>query len=141
MAARNLLTMTISLPHNTFEWRHNVAFSRQVIASIKAMPEVRDAAVIQGVPVRAGSFFTSFSVEGRPDTPVDRPSGRLRVVSPGYFGVMKIPVLSGRDYDEHDEGGEVGSLPFVIVNRTIATPETSSIFQKACIRNPRSRCL
>jgi putative ABC transport system permease protein len=116
----NLLTMTISLPNNKFEWRHNVVFSRQVIGSIEAMPEVRDAAVIQGVPMRAGSFFTSFSIEGRPDTPVDRPSGRLRVVSPGYFGVMKIPILSGRDYDEHDEVGEVGSLPSVIVNRTLA---------------------
>jgi predicted permease len=116
----NLLTMTISLPHNKFEWRHNVVFSRQVIGSVEAMPEVRDAAVIQGVPMRAGSFFTSFSIEGRPDTPVDRPSGRIRVVSPGYFGVMKIPILSGRDYDEHDEVGEVGSLPSVIVNRTLA---------------------
>src|SRR5262245_26737484 len=117
---RNLLTMTISLPNNKFAWRHNVVFSRQVIGSIKAMPEVRDAAVIQGVPMRAGSFFTSFSIEGRPDTPVDRPSGRIRVVSPGYFGVMKIPILAGRDYDDHDEVGEVGSLPSVIVNRTVA---------------------
>ena len=112
--------MTISLPNNKFEWRHNVVFSRQVIGSIEAMPGVRDAAVIQGVPMRAGSFFTSFSIEGRPDTPVDRPSGRLRVVSPGYFGVMNIPVLAGRDYDEHDEVGDVGSLPSVIVNRTLA---------------------
>ena len=33
---------------------------------------------------------------------------------------MKIPILSGRDYDEHDEVGEVGSLPSVIVSRTLA---------------------
>jgi predicted permease len=117
---QQLLTMTISLPNNKFEWRHNVVFSRQVIGSIEAMPGIRDAAVIQGVPMRAGSFLTSFSVEGRPDTPVDRPSGRLRVVSPGYFGVMRVPILAGRDYDEHDEVGEVGSLPSVIVNRTLA---------------------
>ena len=117
---QNLLTMTISLPNNKFEWRHNVVFSRQVIGSIEAMPEVREAAVIQGVPMHAGSFYGSFSIEGRPDTPVDRPSARLRVVSPGYFRVMKIPILAGRDYDEHDEVGEVGSLPSVIVNRTLA---------------------
>ncbi|HEY3052792.1 MAG TPA: ABC transporter permease, partial [Thermoanaerobaculia bacterium] len=118
--AQHLLTMTISLPNNKFEWRHNVVFSRQVIRSIKAMPEVRDAAVVQGVPMHAGGFNTSFSIEGRSDTPVNRPSGRIRVVSPGYFDVMKIPILSGRDYDEHDEVGEVGSLPSVIVNRTLA---------------------
>jgi putative ABC transport system permease protein len=117
---RNLLTMTISLPNNKFEWRHNVVFSRQAILSIEAMPGVRDAAVIGGVPMRAGSFFGSFSIEGRPDTPADRPSARLRVVSPGYFRLMKIPILSGRDYDEHDELGDVGSLPSVIVNRTLA---------------------
>jgi hypothetical protein len=33
---------------------------------------------------------------------------------------MKIPILSGRDYDEHDEVGPVGSLPSVIVNRSLA---------------------
>jgi putative ABC transport system permease protein len=116
----NLLTMTISLPNNKFEWRHNVAFSRDVMRSLRAMPEVRDAAVIQGVPMHAGSFYTSFSVEGRPMSPVDQPSARLRVVSPGYFRVMNIPLLSGRDYDERDEVGEIGSLPSVIVNRTLA---------------------
>jgi len=117
---RDLLTMTISLPNNKFEWRHNVVFSRQVIGSISAMPGVLDAAVIGGVPMRAGSFFSGFSIEGRPDTPADRPATRLRVVSPGYFRVMKIPILSGRVYDEHDEVGEVGSLPSVIVNRALA---------------------
>jgi putative ABC transport system permease protein len=117
---QNLLTMTISLPNNKFEWRHNVVFSRDVMRSLQAMPDVGDAAVIQGVPLHAGSFYTSFSVEGRPVLPVDQPSARLRVVSPGYFRVMKIPILSGRDYDERDEVGEVGSLPSVIVNRTLA---------------------
>jgi putative ABC transport system permease protein len=117
---RNLLTMTISLPNNKFEWRHNVVFSRQVIRSMEAMPEVRGAAVIQGVPMREGSFYGSFSVEGKPERPVNRPSARLRVVSPEYFRLMKIPILSGRGYDEHDEAGQVGSLPSVIVNRTLA---------------------
>lgn len=117
---QNLLTMSISLPGNKFEWRHNVVFSRQVMHSIEGIAGVRDVGVIEGLPMHPGGFFTTFSIEGRADTPVDRPSGRLRVVSPGYFRVMKIPVLAGRDYDEHDEVGEVGSLPAVIINRTVA---------------------
>ncbi len=116
----DLLTATISLPNNKFEWRHNVVFSRDVIRSVSGLPGVVSAAVVQGVPMRAGSFFTSFSVEGGPDTPVDRPSGRIRVVSPGYFAVMKIPILSGRDFDAPDEVGPVGSLPSVIVSRAVA---------------------
>jgi putative ABC transport system permease protein len=117
---KDLLTATISLPNNKFEWRHNVVFSRDVIRSASEMPGVLTAAVIQGVPMRAGSFFTAFSVEGTPDTPVDLPKGRIRVVSPGYFKVMRIPILEGRDFDAPDEVGPVGSLPSVIVNKAVA---------------------
>jgi predicted permease len=117
---RNLLTMTISLPNNKFEWRHNVVFSRQVIRSIETMPEVRSAAVVQGLPIHAGSFHGLFSIEGKTDSPMDRSLAPIRIVSPGYFRLMEIPLLSGRDYNEHDEVGLVGSLPSVIVSRTLA---------------------
>jgi putative ABC transport system permease protein len=117
---QDLLTMTISLPNNKFDWGHNVTFSRQVIDSIKAMTNVRDATVVQGAPMHAGGFHVSFSVEEKPDTPVDRPLAAVRIISPGYFRVMKIPILAGRDFDEHDEVGPVGSLPSVMVSHTLA---------------------
>ena len=45
---------------------------------------------------------------------------RIRVVSPGYFQVMKIPILSGREFNERDELGEIGIPPYVVVSRTLA---------------------
>jgi putative ABC transport system permease protein len=117
---RNLLTMTISLPNNKFEWRHNVAFSRDVIRSIEKLPQVRSAAVVEGLPMHAGGYHCLFSVEGKSDNPKDRSLAPVRIVSPGYFEVMKIPILSGRDYDERDEQGPIGSLPSVIVSRALA---------------------
>jgi len=117
----NVLTMTISLPNNKFDWQHNVTFERDVAAAVKTLPGVRNAAAIQGVPMRAGGFWTVFLVDRmRSTAPADLPLAHLRVISSGYFGVMQIPILEGRDFDERDDAGERGRPKFVIVNRTLA---------------------
>jgi putative ABC transport system permease protein len=116
----NVLTLTISLPNNKFDWNHNVTFERDVAASVRTLPGVRDAAAIQGVPMREGGFVTSFAAEGAPATP-DLPTARMRVISAGYFRVMQIPLLDGRDFDTRDDAGERGSPHFIIVNRTLAS--------------------
>jgi predicted permease len=118
----NVLTMTISLPNNKFEWQHNVVFSKDVVSAVRASPLVTDAAVIQGVPMRPGGFWTTFSVEGMPaTTPGELPVAHMRVISPDYFRVMQIPLLDGRIFDERDNVGERGHPQFVIVNRALAT--------------------
>ncbi|HVZ24230.1 MAG TPA: ABC transporter permease [Vicinamibacterales bacterium] len=119
--SRNILTMTISLPNNKFEWQHNVVFSRDVVAAVKTNPLVADAAVVQGVPMRPGGFWTPLVVEGMPATdPGDLPVARQRVISRDYFRVMQIPVLEGRTFDARDGEGERGHPKFVIVGRRLA---------------------
>src|SRR5262249_47801184 len=119
--SQNLLTMTISLPNNKFDWQHNVVFSRDVVNAVKTNPVVADAAVIQGVPMRPGGFWTAFTVEGMPPLdPGDRPVARQRVISPEYFRVMEIPLLEGRNFDDRDGEGERGHPRFVIVNHALA---------------------
>jgi putative ABC transport system permease protein len=119
--ARNILTMAISLPNNKFDWQHNVVFSRDVVNAVKTNPAVSDAAVIQGVPMRPGGFWTTFAVEGMPPPDAgDLPVARHRVISPDYFRVMRIPLLEGRTFDERDGIGERGHPKFVIVNHALA---------------------
>jgi putative ABC transport system permease protein len=124
---RSLLTMTISLPNNKFEWKHNVAFSREVIATVQSLAPVRGAAVVQGLPMRTGSFWGPFEAEsGAALASGEPPVARIRVVSPGYFGVMEIPILSGRDFSERDEAGEVDGLTaptlrHVVINQALVS--------------------
>src|SRR5262249_26375611 len=66
---RHLLTMTISLPNNKFEWQHNSVFGRQVIEAVEQLPSVHDVAVVQGIPMRSAGFFATLLVEGRPVPP------------------------------------------------------------------------
>jgi len=117
----NLLTMSISLPNNKFDWQHNVIFSRDVVNAVKASPRVSDAAVVQGVPMRPGGFWTTVIAEGT--TPPDTgalPVARMRVVSLDYFRVMRIPLLAGRAFDDRDGIGERGHPKFVLVNQVFA---------------------
>jgi putative ABC transport system permease protein len=117
----DVLTMTISLPNNKFDWQHNVAFEREVTAAVKSLPSVREVAVIQGVPMRGGGFLMTFSVEGMPQTvPTNLPVAHSRVISADYFRVMEIPILDGRDFDARDDVGERGHPAFILVNHTLA---------------------
>lgn len=119
--SHNVLTMTMSLPNNKFDWQHNVVFCRDVINAVKTNPLVSGAAVVQGVPMRPGGFWSTFTVEGAPPPePGNLPVGRHRVVSPDYFRVMRIALLEGRDFDERDGIGELGHPKFVIVNHAFA---------------------
>ena len=52
----NLLTMTISLPANKFDWDHNAVFAREVIDSVRSLASISDAAVVHGIPMVAGDF-------------------------------------------------------------------------------------
>jgi predicted permease len=113
--------MTMSLPNNKFDWQHNVVFCRDVVNAIKTNPLVSDAAVVQGVPMRPGGFWGTFTVEGAPPAePGNLPVARHRVISPDYFRVMRIPLLEGRDFDDGDGIGELGHPKFVIVNQALA---------------------
>ena len=119
--SHNILTMTISLPNNMFEWRHSVIFFRDVINAVKTNAVVTDAAIIQGVPMRPGGFPGTFYVEGMPASDIaGRPVVRQQVISGDYFRVMQIPLLEGRSFDERDNIGELGRPQFVIVNHALA---------------------
>ena len=118
---RSLLTMTISLPQNKYEWNHHAAFYREVLESVRSLPFIRASAVVQGVPMREESFWTQFVVDGAESVPdADLPVARIRVVSLGYFGAMEIPIVTGRDFIESDEVGEIGRPRSVIVGEGLA---------------------
>ena len=114
-----LLTMTISLPENKFAWNHNAVFARDVIDAVRSLPSVTNAAVVQGLPMRTGSFFASSEVEGYvPATAADAPVWRLRVVSPEYFDVMQILLVSGRVFAPRDGEREIGRPQVAVVSQS-----------------------
>jgi putative ABC transport system permease protein len=67
--------------------------------------------MVQALPLR-DDYFLSIAIEGRPEPPPgEEPSVNYRVVSPGYFETMGIPLERGRAIDERDRA----DAPFVAV--------------------------
>ena len=79
-------------------------FYGPVLDRIRATPGVRSAGIISTLPIQDGATDRYFQIVGRPveTTSGLRPDAQMRVVSPGYFRTLGIPVLAGRDVDERD---------------------------------------
>src|SRR5882672_11087370 len=96
-------------------------FYQEATRRVGRLPGVEGVALGMFVPWRdAGSFGPGiqFTVEGY--TPADgeeNPRARFRVVSPGFFAVLGVPMLAGRDFTDDDRGG--GEL-VAIVSQSVA---------------------
>ena len=116
---RGVMTMTFSIT-GTREAEPGVrtAFYREVLARVRALPNVSAAGMINHVPIAGDNWGTPFAVEGRPKPrPGESPSATYRVVLPGYFAAMRIPLRRGRDFSDADN---VGTPRVVIVNERMA---------------------
>lgn len=101
----NVLTARLSLPGRKYTDRARVlAFHRQLIERVRALPGVRDAALNQSVPFGRSNYQDEFIVQGQepqPGEPILVAS--TRSVTPGYFKTMGIALVMGRMFENTDD--------------------------------------
>jgi predicted permease len=96
-----------------------VDFYKESIRRIDALPGVNKTAFGMTVPWRDGGFGLQFSADGHVHAPGEEdPRAQLRVISPGFFAALGVPILTGRDFNDSD--GQKGKEPVVIVSETLA---------------------
>jgi predicted permease len=115
----NVVTMTVSLAgssHGAPERR--AGFFRELMQRVNALPGVVSASAINHLPLGGDSWANGYAVEGRPPPPPgDEPHAVYRVVLPGYFETMKIPLVQGRDVAAADDFSAPG---VVVINERFA---------------------
>jgi putative ABC transport system permease protein len=101
--AENVLTMVLRLPDSKYkEDPQFVAFFRQAMERIRALPGVRAVGMVNYLPLYGGlGSATGFTIEGRPAPPPgEEPSTNVRVTDADYFKAMGIPLLRGRNFTD-----------------------------------------
>ncbi|MGA9882859.1 MAG: ABC transporter permease [Candidatus Acidiferrales bacterium] len=117
---KNVMEAEVSLPQFQYskpqQW---TAFSNELLARLHAQPGLQDSALGAPLPMdRQGEATFAFSIVGNPPLPPSKSvAADYATVSPDYFRVMQVPLLSGRFFSERDSP----SNPSVaIISETLA---------------------
>ena len=116
--ARNVLIMEMSLNGGRFEKAAGVdQLEHEGRRRIESLPGVTAAAMTCCVPLEGG-FGLPFIIEGRPLTNGPYHGGATWLtISPHYFDVFRIPLISGRVFTDQDNGA---ADRVVVINQALA---------------------
>jgi putative ABC transport system permease protein len=92
------------------------AFYDRLLTDLQTLPGVVSATTTSGVPLSGGNKATEIEVPGLTPPRGEMPSADWRIVRPGYFATMGIP-LRGREFSPAD-GPD--APPYTIVSEALA---------------------
>jgi predicted permease len=114
---RGVMTATLTLPRTRYpDDAKRIPFYRAVAERLAAAPGVTAAGMGIPLPFSGSESSASFSIEGRNVGPGDPgPHGDVRVVSPGYFEALHVPLRTGRLFSDQDRA-ETGLVAVIDEN-------------------------
>jgi len=116
---RNVLALNVPVMHLGRTPGQAVDFYREATRRIRQLPGVQNVAIGTVVPWRdAGNFDLEFAADGHIPAPAEEhPRAIVRVVSPGFFATLGLPIVEGRDFDDADRNG---SERVAIISQSVA---------------------
>src|SRR5439155_269103 len=95
----HVLTMSIGVSDVDYTTpAQEITFFDQVLQRVRALPGVEVAGLTDDLPLEGGSN-QPIAIQGRPELAMaDQPEVSVRMVTPGFFTALRIPLLRGRDF-------------------------------------------
>jgi putative ABC transport system permease protein len=132
---RNLIALRINTPAEAYPSASDAAaLYTRLIAAVRAVPGVSDAAFINHAPFHSAAITTPVETEGRSASDTASRQVFYRTVSDTYLATMGMSLAAGRWFDENDVRSPGGSF---VVNETMARtywPGQSAVGQRLTVR-------
>jgi putative ABC transport system permease protein len=115
--AQNVLTLAVPLPQTGYpDQAAQYRIYENALTRLNNVPGVEAVAAVFRLPL-VGLATAIFTVQGQPVPSGSEPSADYRPISPSYFRTLGIPLVRGREFNEHDT---VETADVVIVNEELA---------------------
>ncbi len=106
----------LEMPAPAFTAERRTAVLDEILERFDAVPQTRGAAFSTESPIFPGGASASFDMTS-PEGEQVIVQAALRIVSPGYFAALGLPIVSGRGLEESDTAT---AMPVVVANETFA---------------------
>lgn len=116
--SRGILIMSVDPRVNGYSAERTTQFLMQLRERVAALPGASSAVCTDIVPLSGGTRSDGFQVVGRQPLHSSAATADLYMVTPGYFQMMGIPRVAGRDFaNEAADGPKVAVVNQAFVNR------------------------
>jgi predicted permease len=139
--AARVLTMTVSVAgQQQYVGVRREAFFRELTEAVRTLPGIESASMVNHLPIGGDTWGLSVWAEGQPvPKPAETVGAVYRISLPGYFRVMGIRLLEGREFaaSDNDAGDRV-----VIVNEKLARrfwPNADAIGKRVTLNDPMGK--
>ena len=113
----SVLTFRIALPDYKYATpQQRAAFFQSLTERLNQTPGVQDSSGSIGIPFLDYNSGT-FSLENRPLQPGEFLTADINNVDPGYFRLLRVPILEGRGFSDQDSAD---AAPVAIVSEKLA---------------------
>jgi putative ABC transport system permease protein len=114
-----VLVMKLVLPDRTYpDDTARRRFVERAVEAIGAVPGVAQPAIINNAPATGSNSSHTIEIEGHPPAdPKNLPDVDNRVMTPGYFTALQLPMVRGRAFTG---GDREGTAPVAIVSESLA---------------------
>jgi len=115
---RRVLALSMELPGQRYATSERIAsFYEGLIERLLLLPGVEAAGAISQVALSGNDARTGVTVENREPRPDEPTRMHHRIVTPGYFETLRVPLRAGRWPDRRDTSK---APPVLVVNETAA---------------------
>ena len=114
-AVEQILTANVVLSGREYPPPRAIAFHRDLVERVRALPGVTSAGATSALPLTKESDTTQVHLDSDTQYRVaERPVAAYRNVTPGYFTTMEIALLAGRFFDDREP------VPVCVVSEGLA---------------------
>lgn len=114
----NTLSFRFSVPPAKYpDPRRRADLYQRIVERLATLPGVESVGATNNLPFGGSRSESSFDIEGRPPDPALMLHSDYRTVSPAYFRTMRMRLLQGREFTEHDSQD---APPVAVVSQAFA---------------------